>query len=105
MALNTFTKQSYEVFWISASFANDLGDSEAIVLASSTVTAIDANGDDVTSTVLVSGTISVSDQTLRIQVQAGSESLSPYKITFRITTNASPVNKWEHDVRMKIKEL
>ena len=105
MALDNFTKQPYEVFWISASFVNDLGSSEAIVIGSSAVTAMDSAGVDVTSSIIVSGTESVLGQTLRAQIQAGLETLSPYKITFRITTDAVPVNKWEKDVAMKVKEL
>jgi len=107
MALDFFTKQAYEVFWISSSFANDLGSSEAIIIASSTVTVTDKDDTDVTSDIIVIGTLSCdsTNQIAQVQIKGGVESASPYKITFRIVTDSSPANKWENDVRMKVKEL
>lgn len=107
MALDTFSKQAYEVFWISSSFAGDLGSSEAIVLASSTVTVTDKDDADVTSAVVVTSTFSIdtTHQIAQVQIQGGVESASPYKITFRIATDSSPANKWENDIRMRVKEL
>ena len=107
MALDFFPKQAYEVFWISSSFADDLGSSEAIVIASSTVTVVDANEADVTTDIIVTGTFSIdsTSQIAQVQVKGGTEDGSPYKITFRVTTDASPANKWENDIQMKVKEL
>ena len=107
MALDSFSKQAYEVFWISSSFANDLGSSEAIVVASSTVVVEDVDGTDVTSGVIVTGTLNIdsTSQIARVQIKGGVEASSPYKITFRITTESSPANKWENDIKMKVKEL
>lgn len=105
MASSKFVKQPYEMFWVSASFANVLGSSEAIVQATSTVTAVDKDGNDATTDVLVSGTATADGQVAKVQVKAGTEALSPYKITFRIVSDASPADKWEHDVTMKVKEL
>jgi len=105
MAIDSFEKQPWEKYWVSASFANDLGDAESIAIGVSTVTATDVNGDDATADVITSGTASVDGQLLRVHVEAGTELLSPYKITFRAATDSNPVNGWEKDVRMKVKEL
>ncbi|MCK5681163.1 hypothetical protein KAI46_10185 [bacterium] len=107
MALDSFSKQAYEVFWISSSFANDLGTSEAIVISSSAVTVTDKDGTDVTSDVIVAGTLSCDStvQITQVQIKGGDEAASPYKITFRIVTDSSPANKWENDIKMKVKEL
>ena len=107
MALDFFPKQAYEEFWISSSFADDLGSSEAIVIASSTVTVVDTDETDVTADIIVTGTFSVdsTEQIAQVQIKGGSEDRSPYKITFRIVTDASPANKWENDIQMKVKEL
>ena len=105
MSLDKFTKQNHEKFVISGSFINDLDDGELIVLADSTVTAVDVDEEDVTSTVLNAATKSLDMPKIKIQVQDGLEANSPYKITFRATTDAVPANVFELDVIMKIKEL
>ncbi len=105
MSLDSFSKQPYEVFSISASFVSNLGDSETIEIGSSAVTAVDKVGNDATDDVIVSGTKAVTDGVMRVQITAGTVALSPYKITFRSVTNATPANKYELDVTMKVKEL
>ncbi len=107
MALDTFSKQAYEVFWISSSFVTNLGSSEAIVIADSTVTVTDDSGVDVTSEIIVTSTFSVdtTHQIAQVQIKGGAEESSPYKITFRIATDSSPANKWENDLEMQVEEL
>jgi len=107
MALDSFSKQAYEVFWISSSFVNNLGSAETIVIGSSSVVVVDKDGTDVTTDIVVEGTISidVTSQILQVQVKGGEEVSSPYKITFKIVTDADPANKWENDIKMKVKEL
>jgi len=102
MALESFTKQSWEEFVIAGSLENVIATGEAIDLGSSSVAAVDKNGDDVSTTVLDQGTLIDDGYYLKIRCRAGDESLSPYKITFKIPTDAG--NKWEIDVKMKIKE-
>lgn len=104
MALDQFEKQSSEKFVISGSFSNDLDAGENIDSGASSVTASDKNGQDVSSTVLNAATKTVDGSKILIQVQGGDESLSPYKITFKAVTDATPPNEWELDIRMKIKE-
>jgi len=105
--MDSFSKQAYEVFWISSSFEDDLGSSETIVIESSAVTVADKDGTDVTTDVIVLGTLSCdsTSQKAQVQIKGGVESASPYKITFRIVTDSSPANKWENDIKMKVKEL
>ena len=105
----SFTKQGYEEFFIAGSIKNVINDTETVDAASSSVVAEDSDGTDVTSTVLDDATKVAADHPdggtnniLKIRCQAGSESNSPYKITFYIVTDES--NKWEVDVTMKIKE-
>ena len=103
MALDKVEKQPYEVFWVSSSFTKDLGDDEGV--ASSIVTATDVDGTDATADIIVSGTSMFAGHICYVQIKAGTEALSPYKLTFRIVSDADPVNKWENDIRVKVKEL
>ena len=115
MALESFNKQSYEQFTVVADFYTVLTEGETLssTIGDHNVKAWDKNGVDVSSTVLDSGSLAVvsspTDGTLQaalqILVKAGSQDLSPYKITFYAVTTASPVHKWELDVKMKVKEL
>ena len=100
MALAIFTKQSYEDFPISADFSKDMATGETLI--SQTITAIDNAGDDATASILSTPTNDGATQAL-IRVFAGTEALSPYKVTFRVVTSIG--NKWELDIKMKVKEL
>jgi len=110
MALESFIKQPSEEFPVWGSILDVQEASETVVLAASTVVAIDKDGNDVTSSVLDSATKalgsdpdgSYTDNMLGVKVQNGTEEASPYKITFEMHTSAG--NIWEKDVRMKIKE-
>jgi len=105
VSLGTFTKQPAEKFVIAFSFADELGDDEAIVINSSTVTAMDNTGVDVTADVLESITKVLADTAIKIQVKAGTVEKAPYKLTARAVTDTSPANLFELDIIMKIKEL
>ncbi len=106
MALDSFEKQASEKFVISASFADDLDVGESIVLNSSSVVAEDVEGNPATSTILNVPTLSLENGSkLKVQVMAGEEEKSPYKITFKAVTDALVPNAWELDIKMKIKEL
>jgi len=103
-------KQIYEEFFVYASILNVQDSYESIVLGSCSVTAIDTNEDDATADVLEAGTEALSDDpngiyinnVLSVRVKAGTEALSPYKITFYIVTDKG--NKWEIDLQLTIKE-
>ncbi|RLI53329.1 MAG: hypothetical protein DRP09_16015 [Candidatus Thorarchaeota archaeon] len=106
MAIEKFTKQSYEEFTIAADFSNNMEAGEVIV--NQTVTAIDASGNDVSTEILDQSTVGNDGaQQVRVLVRAGEETagVSPYKITFYCETDNIPEHKWELDVRMVVKEL
>jgi hypothetical protein len=100
MALAKFYKQPYEEFPISVDFSENMVSDETIL--SHAISAVDnASADasaDVLSTDSNDGAFIAS-----VQVVAGVESLSPYKITFRVVTSEG--NKWEKDILMRVKEL
>ena len=100
MALAKFTKQISETFPISVDFSDNMATGEVIL--SEVISATDNAGDDVTADVL-SDPGNDGAQAVTVRVLAGTEALSPYKITFVATTDES--NVWELDVLMKIKEL
>jgi len=103
MALDNFTKQSYESFIISANFEKNMTPGETLTLASCSVSATDKDGVDASSTVLDSTSKAVSGTKLQIRVKDGAEAGgSPYKITFKAVTSLS--NKWEKDVQITITE-
>ena len=99
--MESFNKQSYEEFVIAGDFVNVLAVGETLVLADCDVKAYDKLDADVTSSILENKAVSGSQ--LQITVKAGSNSSSPYTLTFYAET--SDGNKWELDVRMKVKEI
>lgn len=108
-SIGSFEKQNYESFFIAADLVDVLEAGESIDLINSTVVAEDANGTDSTAIVLQTATKALDDSPdgginnmLKIRVQEGTELNSPYKITFRIPTDLN--NKWELDLRLRIKE-
>jgi len=110
MTLGYFTKQNSETFFISVDFTDVLETDETIVVGSCTVVAKDVAGADTSSGVLAAGSIAVGDAAdgttdgvLKIKVKAGTEALSPYKITFTAVTSLN--NTWEKDIEMCVVEL
>lgn len=110
MKAGKFKKQSSESFIINANFAAnmDIAGGEDLVENNCSVVAIDGDGDDASSTVLVSDSLAIgtgdNKGKLYIQVQAGTEDKSPYKITFK-SGETSTGEEWEKDVYMTIKEI
>jgi hypothetical protein len=98
--MESFTKQSYEEFVIAGDFVNVLEAGETLVLADCDIKAYDSSDTDVTSSILENKAVSGSQ--LQITVKDGSNSSSPYIISFYAET--SDGNKWELDVKMKLKE-
>ncbi|MDY6957797.1 MAG: hypothetical protein SVK08_01435 [Halobacteriota archaeon] len=102
MSTNYFSKQNYETFTVAANFTNVMNSDETIVLASSDVVAEDKDGNDVSDTVLVSGSKAVDGFNLKIRVQAGTAASSPYKITYKAVTNVG--EQYEVDQFMEVEE-
>lgn len=107
--MDEFEKQSREVFPIYGSIINVQESTETVDLASSVVTAMDKDGKDAGEVVSQATKVladdpdgSYTDNMLGIKVQNGEQSKSPYYITFLMLTSAA--NKYEVDVKMKIKE-
>ena len=112
-SIESFQKQNYERWYISGDLMTTDGalleDGESIDLVNTTITVIDKNEDDVTATVLQPSTKALTDSpdggtnnAVKVRVQEGIKDLSSYKITFRIPTDRG--NKFEIDVRMKVRE-
>ena len=100
MAIDKFTKQSYEKFAIEFDFSDNMSETE--VISTVDVAAIDNTGTDLTSTVIANVQSDGAKSGL-CMVQDGEEALSPYKITCKVVTDST--HKWEKDVQMKIKEI
>ena len=98
--MDLFSKQIWEEITITGEFENVMSDSETLE-ATSTVVAEDKDGTDVTAIVL--GTVTINTQNITVLTKAGTESASPYKITFKAITNSN--NRWELDLLMYIKEI
>lgn len=103
-------KQAYEAFFIGGSILKVQTDTETINLANSTVVAEDVNGTDVSSSFLEQATIILGNDSqgtyannqLSMRIRDGEESLSPYKVTFRMETTEG--NKWEVDRMVNVIE-
>jgi len=102
VARAAFEKQSWETWIVAMDVSDDLETGETIILATSTISAKDNNGDDATDDVLDQGGKAVSGSLLQIRVVAGSAALQPYWIRFRALTSND--NKYELDVKMVIRE-
>lgn len=100
--MEEFEKQPYEAFFIAGDFDDVLEDGEVINESSSLVTAVDKEGTDATFIVLEGATKTIVGTVLKVRCKGGDETLSKYKITFRILTDVG--NKWEIDCKMKVKE-
>lgn len=101
MARATFVKTSWETWVVAANFEDDLVDGETIVLATSTITAVDDSGNDVSSAVLNPAYKAVNGSLLQIRVINGTEALSVYTVLFRAITNQD--NRYSLKIDMKIK--
>lgn len=99
--MDNFTKQPTEKYFVAADFSRALDEGETIVLNNSTVIAYDADGNDVSATVLESGTKQIDGAKLLIRVKDGTSG-EKYKITFKAVTSQS--NIYEHDITMKVVE-
>jgi hypothetical protein len=84
------TKQPREIVLKGIDFTGSgrLADGDNIKLSGSSVVITDPDGDDVTSTMLVTGTLAVSvvDQTISAFIQGGTSGLE-YKVTFLAATD------------------
>jgi len=108
--VDSFSKQPYEAFVIYGDIVDVQLAGEAIAIGNSSVVAEDKDGNDVSTVVLDQSTIAVGDSPdggtsniLQIQCRAGVGTESPYKVSFKMETDQN--NKWEVDVKMKVKEL
>ena len=108
--MESFKKQNYEEFLVAGDCVDVLDTGEELILAGSEVIAYDSEGTVVSGDVLIAPTMALGDSPdggtnnmLQIRCKDGLEANSPYKITFRMITDQG--NRWEVDVRMKIKEL
>lgn len=102
-AMESFGKQPYEAFVIAGDYKDVLESTESLILGSSAVSAMDKDGVDASADVLVDATKTVDGPLLKMRCKAGTMAKQPYKITFRTVTDQN--NKWEIDVRMRIKEI
>jgi hypothetical protein len=109
MALDSFEKQPWEEFRISADFGLNMQESETLVLGNCIVSAKDPDGQDVTATVTDQTTIAVVDGessgvvsgAVQCLIKAGSDGVT-YKLTFKGVSDLD--HKWEKDINMKVKE-
>lgn len=94
-------KQPAEKFYAGVDFGEVLEDGETINAGSSTVTALDGST-DVTSTLIESGSLSVSGGTLSARLQNGTAG-TKYKVTFQAATSLG--NLFEKDIRVTVQEI
>ncbi len=100
MGLARFYKQIAETFPVEVDFSNNMATAETI--SSQSITATDTAGAVATGDVLANPQ-NDGAQACQVKVLAGTEALSPYKITFKATT--SEANVWELDILMMVEEL
>jgi hypothetical protein len=111
MAIPTETKQPWESWFVWGSILNVQETTETVVLAGSTVLAMDKDGKDAQGVIVDLGTLvlgddpngSYTDNMLGVRLQGGDPDKSPYMLTFKMFTSLS--NKYEAEMKITVKEL
>ncbi len=100
--MDGFNKQPHETFAISVDFGRNMEAGEA--LATQTVTAATATGEDATAEVVRAGSVT-NDGATRVTavVLGGQPAQSPYKLTVRAQTSIG--HQWEHEIILRVVEL
>ncbi len=103
--MHQFIKQTTEKFYIYGGITNVILTDDTIVIGSCSVVALDNADTVVTATILDTDTLAVYDTTkVKVKLKAaGTEALSPYKITFIIVTSSG--ESYEVDVFMTIDNI
>ena len=112
MAITKTTKQGWEEYFIAGSIIDVQKDgTETVVLATSTIEAIDNEGNDALATIVDVATKKLdddpngnsSDNMLSVKCKGGAEAASPYIVTFKMVTTEG--QKWETEMKVVIKEI
>jgi len=112
MAITKTTKQGWEEYFIAGSILNVQKDeTEAVVLGTSTIEAIDNEGNDALATIVDTATKKLDDDPdgsytnnmLGVKCKGGVEASSPYIVTFKMVTTEG--QKWETEMKIVIKEI
>jgi hypothetical protein len=100
-----FTKQVAEQFNISIDFATHRLSTTESIVGSPTVTAIlISDGSDKTSTVIDAANVTKASGVVTVPVKAGVDD-ADYKITVKVTTDSSPAQVHEADVKMRVRDV
>ena len=94
-------KNPAEKFYIGVDFSKWLSSGESINVGASSVTAIDESGNDVSSTLIESGTLAVDGSILQARIKDGTDG-AIYYVTFNAVT--SLLNNFEEDIRIRVKD-
>jgi hypothetical protein len=111
MSVESFEKQTWEIWTAWGSIIDVQEATETVVLNTSSVKAMDKEGNDVSSTFLDQSTLALGDDPdgsyennlLGIKCRGGDISKSPYHITFYMVTSLA--NQYEVDVKVKVKVI
>lgn len=112
MAIPKTTKQGWEEYFIAGSIIDVQKDgAETVVLGTSTIEAIDAEGNDALATIVDAATKkldddpngSYTDNMLSVKCKGGVEASSPYVVTFKMVTTEG--QKWETEMKVVVKEI
>ena len=100
--MDAFNKQPHETFAISVDFGRNMEAGET--LATQTVTAATATGEDATAEVVRAGSVTNDGATkVTAVVLGGQPAQSPYQLTVRAQTSIG--HQWEHEILMRVVEL
>ena len=112
MAITKTTKQGWEEYFIAGSIIDVQKDgTEKVLLATSSIEAIDSEGEDALATIVEVATKkldddpegSYTDNMLSVRCRGGVETLSPYIVTFKMITTEG--QKWETEMKIVVKEI
>lgn len=102
MIVLRISKQPYEEFPISVTFAPELAEGETVVSAELACKR-ESDGADTLATI-VNGAAVVASPLVTVKVRAGATG-ERHVITVKATTSASPPAKWEAEIVLSIKEV
>lgn len=99
--MDSLIKQPFEQFTVSVDFSAVLVSGESIHSPAVAVTT--STGEDVTSSIVAAGSVAVVGETQAVaMINGGDPSPRPYKMTVRCETSIG--HRWEHEVRLIVRE-
>lgn len=95
------SKQPWEEYYVAFDFTNVIGSAS---IATATAIMTDPNGTDVTATMTEAANLNIASPIVNVWIKGGTTN-NDYKLTCRITTDATPQERFEYDATLPVEEI